>query len=73
MDTTIRNIDSFIYMKLKEKAASNGLTIGEAFNRAASEWLNLERKKKSIFDIKPEHFGDGYRHLSEEIDEILMN
>ncbi len=72
MDTTIRNIDPFIYKKMKAKATAEGITIGEAVNRAIKTWLNIEPKKHtSILEIKPEHFGKQYRHLSEEIDEIL--
>ena len=72
MDTTIRNIDPFIYKKMKAKATAEGITIGEAINRAIKKWLNIEPKKHtSILEIKPEHFGKQYRHLSEEIDEIL--
>lgn len=72
MDTTIRNIDPFVYKRLKEKAAAEGISIGEAVTKAISEWLGLaKKKKKSILDIKPEHFGYQYRNLSEEIDEVL--
>jgi len=71
MDTTIRNIDPFVYKKLKTKAAQEGISIGEAVTRALSEWLGLPKKKKSIIEIKPEHFGDLHRNLSEEIDEVL--
>lgn len=72
MDTTIRNIDPFIYKKLKTKAAQEGISIGEAVTMAVSEWLGISKKKKrSIIDIKPEHFGKQYRNLSEEIDEVL--
>ena len=72
MDTTIRNIDPFVYKSLKAKAAADDITIGEAINRAVREWLNIEPKKhKSILDIKPEHFGRQHMYLSEEIDEIL--
>lgn len=72
MDTTIRNIDPFVYKKLKEKAAAEGISIGEAVTKAISEWLSLPKKKKrSILEIEPEHFGYQYRNLSEEIDEVL--
>ena len=72
MDTTIRNIDPFIYKKLKTKAAQEGISIGEAVTMAVSEWLGVSKKKKrSIIDIKPEHFGRQYRNLSEEIDDVL--
>ena len=72
MDTTIRNIDPFVYKKLKTKAAQEGISIGEAVTKAISEWLGLPKKKKrSIIEIKPEHFGYQYRNLSEEIDEVL--
>jgi len=72
MDTTIRNIDPFVYKKLKTKAAQEGISIGEAVTRALSEWLGLSKKKtRSIIEIKPEHFGYEYRNLSEEIDEVL--
>lgn len=72
MDTTIRNIDPFVYKKLKTKAAQEGISIGEAVTMAVSEWLGLSKKKiRSIIDIKPEHFGKQYRNLSEEIDEVL--
>ncbi len=33
----------------------------------------MDNRKKSILEIKPEHFGHQYRNLSEEIDEILYN
>jgi hypothetical protein len=72
MDTTIRNIHPFIYKKLKAKASVEGITIGEAINRAVKTWLNIEQKKhRSILDIRPEHIGKQYWHLSEDIDEIL--
>ncbi len=72
MDTTIRNIDPFVYKKLKTKAAEEGISIGEAVTKAISEWLGLPKKKKrSIIEIKPEHFGHQYRNLSEEIDDVL--
>ncbi len=72
MDTTIRNIDPIIYKKLKTKAAQEGISIGEAVTRAISEWLGLAKKKKrSIIEIEPEHFGYQYRNLSEEIDEVI--
>jgi hypothetical protein len=72
MDTTIRNIDPFVYKKLKKKAAQEGISIGEAVTKAISEWLGLTKKKKrSIIDIEPEHFGYQYRNLSEEIDEVI--
>ncbi len=72
MDTTIRNIDPVIYKKLKTKAAQEGISIGEAVTKAISEWLKLTKKKKrSIIDIEPEHFGYQYRNLSEEIDEVI--
>jgi plasmid stability protein len=72
MDTTIRNIDPFVYKKLKAKAAEKGISIGEAVTKAISEWLSLEKKKtKSILEIKPEHFGYQYQNLSEELDEVL--
>ncbi|MCZ7380284.1 MAG: hypothetical protein O8C64_01720 [Candidatus Methanoperedens sp.] len=73
MDTTIRNIDPFVYKKLKTKAVEEGISIGEAVTKAISEWLGLSEKKKkrSIIEIEPEHFGYQYRNLSEEIDEVL--
>ncbi len=72
MDTTIRNIDPFVYKKLKTRAAEEGISIGEAVTKAISEWLGLEKKKKiSITEIKPEHFGRQYRNLSEEVDDVL--
>lgn len=72
MDTTIRNIDPIVYKKLKTKAAEEGISIGEAVTKAISEWLGLTKKRrKSIIDIKPEHFGYKYRNLSEEIDEVI--
>ncbi len=72
MDTTIRNIDPFIYKKLKARASEEGISIGEAVNKAVGQWLNFEKKKeKSIRDIKPEHFGYYNKNLSEEIDSVL--
>lgn len=72
MDTTIRNIDPFVYKKLKTKAAQEGISIGEAVTMAVSEWLGLSKKKiRSIIDIKPEHFDKQNRNLSEEIDVVL--
>jgi hypothetical protein len=41
-------------------------------NGTISEWLELSKKnKKSIIEIKPEHFGKQYRNLSEESDDVL--
>ena len=65
MDTTIRNIDPVVYQKLKTRAAQEGISIGEAVTKAVSEWLGLTKKRKrSIIDIEPEHFGYQYRNLS---------
>jgi hypothetical protein len=33
--------------------------------------MHSEKKKKSILEIKPEHFGYLYTNLSEELDETL--
>ncbi len=53
-------------------AAQEGISFGEAITKAKSEWLRLPKKKKrSIIEIKPEHFGYKHRNLSEEIDEVL--
>ena len=53
-------------------AAQEGISIGEAITKIISEWLGLSKKKKrSIIEIKPEHFGYKHRNLSEEIDEVL--
>ncbi len=72
MDTTIRNLDPLVYKKLKTRAAQEGISIGEAVTKAISEWLGLPgKKKRSIIEIKPEHFGPRYRNLSEEVDEVL--
>src|SRR5665648_923131 len=74
MDTTIRNIDDLLYKKLKIKAAQEGLSIGEAINRALSQWMKPENKtKRSILEIRPEHFGYNNRNLSEDHDNILYN
>ncbi len=32
-----------------------------------------EKKKRSILEIKPEHFGNQHRNLNEKVDEILYN
>ena len=74
MDTTIRNIDDLLYKKLKIKAAKEGLSIGEAVNRALSQWMKSGKKTKhSILEIRPEHFGYNNRNLSEDHDTILYN
>jgi len=68
MDTTIRNIDPIVYKKLKIKAEQEGITIEEAVTKAINEWLGLSKKRKrSITEIKPEHFGKQYRNLSVEL------
>ncbi|VVB95957.1 Uncharacterised protein [uncultured archaeon] len=37
-----------------------------------SERLGHQKKKKrSITEIRPEHFGHAYRNLSREIDEVM--
>lgn len=52
--------------------AQEGISIREAITKIISEWLGLSKKKKrSIIEIKPEHFGYKHRNLSEEIDEVL--
>ncbi len=72
MDTTIRNIDPYVYKNLKIKAAQEGISVEKAATKAISEWLGLPKKKKrSIIDIKPEHFGYQYRNLSEGMDEVI--
>ncbi len=57
--------------KLKTKATEEGISIGEAVTKAIIEWLGFSKKKRSIIEIEPEHFGYQYRNLSEEIDEVL--
>jgi len=53
-------------------AEQESISIGEAVTKAISECPGFPKKKKrSIIEIKPEHFGYQYRNLSEEIDEVL--
>ncbi len=47
METTISNIDGLLYKKLKIKVAQEGLSIGEAINRALSQWMNPEKKNRN--------------------------
>ncbi len=57
--------------KLKTKATEESISRGEAVTKAISEWLGFSKKKRSIIEIEPEHFGYQYWNLSEEIDEVL--
>ncbi len=59
--------------KLKTKTTEEGISIGEAVTKAISEWLGFSKKKRSIIEIEPEHFGYQYRNLSEMVDEALYN
>jgi hypothetical protein len=53
-------------------AEQEGICVWEVITKAISEWLRLPKKKKrSIIEIKPEHFGFQCRNLSEEINEVL--
>lgn len=72
VDATIRNLDEKAYRRLKARAALEGKSVGEAMSEAICTYLALpRRKKRSLRDIRPEDFGPGTEHLSEEVDEIL--
>jgi plasmid stability protein len=74
MDTTIRNLDEGAFRRLKARAAAEGKTIGEALNEAmrayTAGWPAFE-KRRSILHSKPEDFGKGTEHLSDEVDAIV--
>ncbi len=59
-------------MQEKLKAAEQDISIGKRVTNEISERLG-EKKKRSILEIKPEHFGNQHRNLNEKVDEILYN
>ncbi|MEX0806509.1 MAG: hypothetical protein WD688_24805 [Candidatus Binatia bacterium] len=74
MDTTIRNIDKKIYRALKAKAALAGKTVGQMVNEAIEAYLarpDMDRKRGSLNDLKPEEYPKGNERLSERIDTII--
>ena len=74
VDLTIKDIDDLLFNELKIKASQEGISIDEAVNRALRQWVNPEKKaKRSILEIRLEHFGYNNRNLSEEHDDILYN
>jgi len=73
MDTTIRELDEDVYRQAKARAAIEGISVGRAVSEALRKWLaeGDRPKKRSILDLKPEHFGKKTEHLSEEIDTVV--
>jgi plasmid stability protein len=74
MDTTIRNLDSEAYRRLKAHAALAGMTIGEAMNEAIRTYLAQQQPftgSGSLADWEPEAYPAGNERLSEEIDRIV--
>lgn len=47
MDTTIRNLDSKTYRKLRATAVLNNVTVGEAVNEAMMLWLDKKNNRKT--------------------------
>lgn len=76
MDVTIRNLDREAYRRLKDRAKSEGISIGVALTQAIEYWLrqkNVRKRSASLMDMKPESFGKKNARLSEEMDEILYS
>ncbi|OGI15434.1 hypothetical protein A3K63_01790 [Candidatus Micrarchaeota archaeon RBG_16_49_10] len=72
----IRGLDEEIYMKFKEKAITEGMTVGEALNLAMKDWVKGGSKKeelnpKNLLNAKPFDWGSGTERTSEEVDKIL--
>lgn len=58
--------------KMRAEIKGCGASIGERVTNEISERFG-EKKKRSILEIKPEHFGNQHRNLSGKVDEILYN
>lgn len=74
MDTTIRNLDPEVYREMKARAASEGMTLGQAVNEAMQVYLarpDRARKRGTLRDLTPEAYPDDSDRLSEEIDRIV--
>ena len=70
MDTTIRNLDDRLYRRLRARAISTGVTVGEALNQAMRAFLAQPElpKAASLTDLIPEAYPRGNERLSEDID-----
>lgn len=75
MDTTIRNIDPQAYRRLRTWAAHHGIGIGEALSKLVLEHAHVPREKRkvSIWDLKPWDWGPGNERVSEQVDEIAYD
>ena len=43
-DTFIRNLDPALYHRVRVQAVQQGMTVGEAINRAMALWLGIEER-----------------------------
>lgn len=74
MDTTIRNLDSRVYRRVKARAALAGKTVGDAINEAMETWLarpDVQGRTGSLRDLVPEAYPAGNKRLSEEVDSVV--
>ncbi len=74
MDTTIRNIDTDTYRRMKARAALVGRTIGDVLNDAMRLYLaqpEVREKRGSLRDLQPERYPEGTERLSDQIDNIV--
>lgn len=78
MNISIRDIDQQSWKELRIVAIQDGLTVGQALNRAIERWLfekkeaKHQKKAKSFWDLPPLHYeGKDATQLSTQVDEVL--
>ena len=66
-------MDEDVFRHFKAESVRSGLSVGPALTLAMQSWLERQHKKPkmSLLHFRPQHFGKGTEHMSEEIDKIL--
>ena len=73
MHLTVREVDRDVFREFKAESVRSGIKLGKALSLAMEYWLRKTkmRKKISLLDYKPEGWGEGTKHTSQEIDKII--
>ena len=68
---TVRDVDENVFQEFKSEAVRQGITMGTALTLAMEKFQVELKKKKEIKLWEPTSWGEGTKHLSEKMDDVL--
>lgn len=72
MQLSVRDVDEKTFLKFKAESVRQGMNIGQAITFAMDSWLQKRQKKKlSLLQLEPTHWGKDSKRTSEEMDKLL--